>query len=594
MRALFKKSLLLGICTTVGSLGASLLMPQQAHAQLGSPCMVFMGNMMPPPCITFDYKRLADLATKQAQEAQKVQAKIQEIKSWTNTQNIMGKINQVLNQPNLVGPQVFQGIPQSVGGVTSTTTFAQAKAGSIKFFSEGGASNDSVTAVQRERETAARVSAVDGLSLAWQKGKALDATTADAKRIKAAACKSTDLRTDWAVNSEAKKALTEARATQNYLWQAYLQVYSTSQVLQMPVNQGTAAMPPSAATDAAPAPADNGDMARLQRIAALALEARTLIDLLGRSRSADQLSTIVSVAKNDCLDTKNRQANLEAQLPIQAQQWACNADKCRNGTITVNTMKNTLANWENQMNALRGQDAANLQNEFSKRQLDVAQLNAAQVDPRQFIGTWGDPLKYEMLNAIAKNLTSGRRDQYNGGASVDKYVDGDRDNAAFQQMLYDWEDVRQEVAWKFSPRINGEEGSGGTCTEAEYSAQAVDQLKSDAQSETSTTLTQAEVAAKLKDIAAEGDQLGAALTKSTDQNTIDAARGQLAKLQEVLNMGVQLPDQNGFSPEQCQAAADYMATQTDKNGRPLSMSAEEMQACLHGSSDPGSPYYVAR
>ncbi|MFZ3481920.1 hypothetical protein [Sphingomonas sp. 3-13AW] len=593
MRALFKKILLLGVSTTAGPLGASLLMPQQANAQIVSPCML-IGSPMPPPCITFDYKRLADIATKRAQEAQKAQAKIQEIKGWTNMQNIMGKLNEAVNQPSLVDKQVFQDLPHSFAGVTASTSFAEAKSGSTKFFAEGDASGDAVTEVTIARETAARGAAVDGIALAWRKGQALDATVADAKRIKSAACKSNDLRTDWAVNSEAKRALAQARATQNYLWQAYLQVYSTSQLTNMPVNQGTAAMPASVATGPTQAPIDNGDLARLQRIATLALEAQSLLDLLGRSRSAEQLQSIVSVAKNDCLDTQNRQANLQAQLPIKAREWACHEGKCSNGPYIESALKAALSSWESQMDALRSRDIASLGVEFQKRNLDVQQLLASETDPRQFIGTWGDPIKYDMLNSIAKNLVNGKRDQYNNGRSIDSYIKGDADEAEFAQMLYDWEDVRQEVAWKFSPRIDGEEGSGGICTEAAFSEQAADAYKSEAQSETSTTLTQDEVTKKLREIAAEGDQLGAALTQSSDPITIEAARGQLARLQAVLNQGVQLPDHAGFDPAQCQAAADYVATQTDGAGRPLSMGAEEMEACLRGSSNPSSPYYVAR
>jgi hypothetical protein len=593
MRALFRKTLLLGVCTAAGSLGAGILAPQEASAQIVSPCMI-LGSPMPPPCITMDYKRLADIASKRAQDVQKVKAKVEEVKGWANTQTIMGKINEALNTPSLVGKQMFQGLPQSVDGASATTTFAQAKAGTVKFFSEGDASSDTVTDIVNKRNKATRETSVDGLALAYQKGAVLQSTVDDAKRIKAAACKSVDLRTDWAVNSEAKRALAQARATQNYLWQQYLQIYSTTQVARMPVNQGTASLPASTATGGAAAPADNGDMARLQRIAALALEAESIINLLGTSRSADQLQTIVNVTKNDCLDTKARKANLDAQLPIKAQEFACHADKCRNGTIIESQMKAALSRWESEMSALRSQPISSLQAEFDKRQLNVAELMASDTDPRQFIGTWGDPAKYDMLTSIANNLSKGKRDQYNQGSSLDKYIDGGTDERAFAQMLYDWEDVRQEEAWKFSPRVNGEEGSGGTCTEAEFTQDQIAGLQADAQKDSKTTLTQADVTARLQEIAQEGDELGAALTQSTDQNTIDAARGHLAELQEILNRGVKLPDQNGYDQAQCQAAADYMSTQVDKNGNPLSMSAEEMSACLNGSSNPSSPYYVAR
>lgn len=587
MRALFRKTLLLGACTAVGSLGAGLLVAQEASAQIVSPCMI-IGSPMPPPCIVMDYKKISDAATKYAQEAQKVKAKFEEVKGWTDTQKIMGKINEALNTPTLVGKQVYQGMPQSVDGVGATTTFAQAKSGTVKFFGEGDASSDTVTGIVNTRNKAMRETSVDGLALAYQKGAVLQAATDDAKRIKMAACKSVDLRTDWAVNSEAKRALTQARTTQNYLWQQYLQIYSTTQVARMPVNQGTASLPASTATGGAVAPADNGDMARLQRIAALALEAESIINLLGTSRSADQLQTMVDSIKNDCTDVGVRKANLDAQLPIKAQEWACHADKCRNGSIIQSSMKTALSRWETQMSALRSQPISSLGAEFQKRGLDVNALMQANVDPRQMIGTWSDPLKYDMLTSIANNLSKGKRDQYNQGSSLDKYIDGSGDERAFAQMLYDWEDVRQEQAWKFAARINGEEGTGGSCTEAAFTDSQIGGLKADAQKDSQTKLTQAEVTTRLKAIAQEGDQLGAALTQSTDQNTIDAARGQLAGLQEVLNRGVLLPDQNAYSPEQCQAAAEYARSQGS------SMSSQEMDMCLHGTSDQSSPYYVAR
>lgn len=593
MQTHLRKTLLLGVCTIAGALGVGSLASSPAQAQF-SPCQVLNpGYLAPPPCISFDYKRLSDIATKVGQERAKIQKKVEEIQGWASGQAIMGRLSAPSGVETMTGPSVLTGLPQTFSNVNAGTTFMAAKAGSSSMFADGGSSMDKMGSVQALRDLNTRAATADGMALSFRKGQILEGTLADAARLAKAASESPDLRSDWAINSQTKHALAQARVTQNYLWQAYLQLYSTNQIARMPVNQGKAALPASQSTAAAQAAPDNGDMARLQRIASLALEARSLLDLLGRSQSATQLSTIVSLAQTDCQDTKARQANLEAQLPVKAQQWACKADKCRNSTLIVNGMKSALTNWESEMNGLRGQDAASLQAEFNKRQLDVGQLTQSEVDPRQFIGTWGDPLKYEMLNTIAKNLTGGKRDQYNRGTNLDKYIDGD-DNQAFQQMLYDWEDVRQEVAWKFSPRINGEEGSGGTCTEAEFSAGAVDTLKKEAQDETQTTLTQADVAAKLKEIANEGDQLGAELTQSTDPNTIEAARGQLAKLQEVLNMGVKLPDHTVFDPEQCQAAAEYTAQQTDNQGRPLSMSAAEMDACLHGSSNPGSPYYVAR
>lgn len=593
MQTHLRKTLLLGVCTIAGALGVGSLASSPAQAQF-SPCQVLNpGYLAPPPCISFDYKRLSDIATKVGQERAKIQKKVEEIQGWASGQAIMGRLNAPSGVETMTGPSVLTGLPQTFSNVNAGTTFMAAKAGSSSMFADGGSSMDKMGSVQALRDLNTRAATADGMALSFRKGQILEGTLADAARLAKAASESPDLRSDWAINSQTKHALAQARVTQNYLWQAYLQVQSTGQIKDLPVGMGTKMLMPSGSTGKDLPIVDNGDALRLQRLVALNAEAEDVLGRLGASRSADQLSTIVNVAKADCADTQARKENMERQFPISATNWACKSSKCSNGTTIVNTTNATLSNWKNSMKALQGQSIESLRYEFEKRGLDVAQLTASDTDPRQFIGTWGDPNKYDMVSSIAKNLYNGKRDAYNLGASLDKHISGDRDEAAFKQMVYDYEDVRQEYDWKFSERVKDEngmeiEGSGGACVEAAFSEAAVDTLKKDVQKDTSTTLNPDAVKVRLQEIADEGTKLGQELAQSSDTNTVSAAKQHLDTLQVTLNGGVQLPDHNAYDPAQCQAASEYAAQQG------VSMTAEEMQACLHGSDDPASPYYVAR
>jgi hypothetical protein len=549
MRAVLKRSLL--AATT--ALGFGLLASAPAQAQF-SPCQVLMpGYVAPPPCITFDYKRLADMATKQAQEAQKVASKVEEIKSWTSGQQIIGKMKEAVGIGSLTGTQVFNGLPQSFPGVTSTTSFLTAKASTSSLFADAGAGNSVTGGIQGMRDQYSRNAKVDALALAYRKDAMLSKSLDDANRIAQAAASSPDLRTDWAVNSQAKVALARARTTQNYLWQAYLQRHATGQIAVLPVDIGTKEMAPSASSSGTAAVADNGDWARLQQLVALNSEAQNLLNLLGASKSADQVTGMIDQVKADYQDALSRQANLVAQFPVNAQQWACNADHCGSASIIVSTSLASLSAWDGQMSSLRSEDISQLGAQFSQRGIDVAQMTSSDIDPRQFIGTWGDPSKYDMITAIGNNLTSG---------ALDKYIKGDGDNAAFRQFLYDYNDVRLEVAWKKE-----------AYDQALAAQQQVADTKASIQQDATTNLSEDDVTARLKEIASEGNSLGQQLATSQDANIVSTAKQRLDDLQATLNQGVKLPEPASFDPSICDQASQYSATQG------VTMTSDELAYC---------------
>ena len=565
MRALLKKALLLGVCTTAGSLWVGLLAPEPASAFI-SPCNV-LGSPMPPPCITFDYKRLADIATKHAQEAQKVVSKIQEVKSWADGQKIIGKMQEAVGIKDLVDTQVLNGLAQSFPDVQAATSFLSAKASTSKLFADVGASVDSMSTIQVQRDQYARAANVDSMALSYRKGEVLDAVLADANRIKKAACSSTDLRSDWAVNSEARRAVAQAQVTQNYLWQAFLQQNATRQMQLLPVALGKLGLMPSKGSNGEAAKPDNGEWDKLQRLIALNTEAQNLINRLGATKSADQVTTIVEMVKADYQDALARQANLVTAFPKKAREWACHADNCSASTKIVSKSLASLSTWDSQMQSLRTQEIAQLAGEFKERNINVDEMVKADIDPRQFIGTWGDPAKYDDITKIGKKLADN---------DLDEYISGDSDNAEYLQMLYDYNDVRLEVAWKKE-----------AYEEALKTEQEVKETKVAIQKEVETELTEDAVMTRLKAIAGEGNSIGQQLASSQSPMIVDTARDRLQALNNTLSLGVKLPENTEFSPESCDAAAEYVASQ----GR--QMTSDEITACKQAASS-GSPYYVAR
>ena len=364
----------------------------------------------------------------------------------------------------------------------------------------------------------------------------------EAARIQKAASESTDLRTDWAINSEAKRAVAQAQATQNYLWQAYLQLKSTHEVQRLPVKLGTAQMTGSAPSSGSADATDNGEWAKLQQLIALNVEAKNILALLNATDTANNLKSgannPVDLIINDYNDAVARQASLVAQFPQKANQWACNADHCGNGSQIVNQTVAALQNWDSQMSALRSQDIGQLGGQFATRNIDVGQMTSADIDPRQFLGTWGDPSKYTMINGIAQNLESG---------SLDKYIKGDGDNAAYRKFVYDYNDVRLEVAWKldaYNQAIASRD-------------KEIPDLVSSLQGDSTTNLTDADVMARLKEIGTQGDALSNALVNSSDTTTAASAKQAYQDLQTTLSQGTALPKPENYNPSSCQDAADY-------------------------------------
>jgi hypothetical protein len=105
--------------------------------------------------------------------------------------------------------------------------------------------------------------------------------------------------------------------------------------------------------------------------------------------------------------------------------------------------------------ALRERPISELSGAFRDRNIDAASMMENDVDPRQFIGTWGDPLKNKNTLDLANSLLDGR---------LDDWIDGGDNNDEYRDLLLAYNDARLEEAWmrnyaseaaKVSDNING-------------------------------------------------------------------------------------------------------------------------------------------
>ena len=219
--------------------GAALALALFASAPAFATCGPLTGPSLFPPCIVWDYKRLAQWATTQAQELQKIKGYADNIVGLKAQVDVIGKAldpKSILKIPNV---DVFGELKQAADlpGLAKSTT---AKIPEIKLdlntqlFAPSAGSVTTSTYTNTSRDVLAKNANAEAYAFGLQSSKMADDTMQVANRLQKAMEESGDLRTDWAINSQARAELSRQQAVQNYLWQAFLQARSSNSIKTLP------------------------------------------------------------------------------------------------------------------------------------------------------------------------------------------------------------------------------------------------------------------------------------------------------------------------------------------------------------------------
>jgi hypothetical protein len=541
-RSRIKRLLAVGGATII----ASCALPGSANAQLFSPCLL-LGSPMPPPCIVFDYKRLADLATRNAQEINKVKGTVQTITNAKNaTQGIVSDVRDLASfRPDLRLPSIntdmgpllskAKGSIGSMAQTTSNSIFAGVDA-TVK-------DNQQAASIRQGLATDASVDAY-----AYGLG-GVTRTDTDNTRYAAlsrSACKSADLRTDWAVNSSIKLELVNARARQSELLTAYLRMQSANNVKSMSTSLAKGRMAGTVKDVAQPETQPIDQSVKVDLLRDLVAKASSIM----ASVQVVQMATSVTQQLKDVI-TSYGTAQVAKQNKINtlysyATSWAKNSKKCSAQQI-VDTVTQRLGTMNTQLTSLSTVPIDQLAGAFKDRNIDVTKMLENDVDPRQFIGTWEDPLRYQNTYKLANDL---KNDDIRG--SLGSCIKGDDDNQEFMDLVagksyenkyYPKNDARRYV---YEPGLNDlildEAWQKAQAADAQVRLNEIGQTVETENGNQGKQVTESGSEADLKAIVAQANELGSAITQGQDAGSIERAKDLLNQLQGIVGGGVKLPD----------------------------------------------------
>ena len=496
-----------------------------AHAQLG----LCPSPVMPPPCIVFDYKRLADMATKHAQEVRKIQEQVKQITQinlniQTIGQDLLREL-QVPQIPTLPGADV----DQPDGGIT-----ANARRFSGLVFAGPEASADRTNEVREEREEQLRIASADAFAYSQQGGRILACAERQINNLRHAATISPDLRGDWNVNSQVRQEMIRQVAQKNHLWSVYLQLASAELANRADIRSEAEYNPsaPSALGEAAIVDPTRARTTELNSIK------RDLMRLLGNYAAVEGSRKAIEMLRGVIGDHKNAETRAETNRNTLTSRIAAIVGNRANAGAITNQIVGQLTNMDAQFAQMREQPVESLAQAFAQRRLDVAQLTQANVDARQFLGTWADPAKVTNTTAMVNGLFEG---------SLGNVIrDGD-DRRRVLQAVIDYNDARLEEAWKRP-----------TAEEAQQNIDSTQSYINGLLEETRAAQGSNEVTAQIQQLVARANELGQQINTSSDTGAKTIARQTIEEIQKLVNP----PSENTAEPEATPTNAGPGATRT--------------------------------
>ena len=398
-----------------------------AQAQLLGVCP---SPIMPPPCIIFDYKKLAQMAQEQAQVIQKIQQAKAQIEETKNGALTIGQ--DVLNLPHLGNTTVAQGNGESYSAISGKAFPQLATDFSASMYLDTATPTMAETDENNQkRQGELRMSSSDAYAMALTGAYLAEQSQKRLVCLGRASKKTTDARGDQLINVQINLEIVRQNAQKNVLLSSVLQNTAVATMANSTANQSSQVSYGSASP--APEVATRSPGWEMQD---------KLKELEGQIRNAilqQIISAGVNSIKEDLTGIESRYANSETERERQLAIFQAKANRWKpgSGNYIVATTLTQLAQVDAQMAALRAQPIANLSGAFQQRNINAQEMMANDVDPRQFIGTWADPMKYTVTDNMAKSLTKGALNKYLGGDENDEY----------RKIVFEYNDARLEEAW---------------------------------------------------------------------------------------------------------------------------------------------------
>lgn len=488
---------------------STLAFSNEASAQLIGPCP---SPIMPAPCIVFDYKKMADWATTHAQDLQKLQGTIAQIREMEAQAKSIG--NSLTSVPQLESMSPLSNI-QTTG--TNFSSFDSAvSAFNPVMFRGGGQSTDETGTGEAERMTMDRQANAEAFAYAQQNCRMIRDSRRRIRSLHESSRKSPDLRGDWNVNSQVRAEMARTVAQKNVLLAAWLQAEATSLAVATPSDTS-----PSGGDygQSSPAPSNGGLKINAADIVLLLTVAREIRNIIGASDAVEGNRAVIAghqsvVANYERAKTERDQA-LQT-LRTRAQVWAKNA-KRGSGQLITDRVLAELNSMDASSAALRQQPVESLTQAFATRNIDASKLTASNVDPRQFIGTWADPAKVKNTLNMSNALLKG---------ALDPYVDGDNNNDEFRRLVSTYNDLRLEEAWL---RDMAEQAR----TSIPVAEKDIADLNKDEGIQISTATTNT----RLEQLATQANALAAKIKGSSDPSEQRRAQELLDEIQKLLKTG---------------------------------------------------------
>ena len=406
-----------------------------AHAQIIGACP---SPLSPPPCIVFDYKKLADIATQVAQEKTKIQGAVDQISQINATADVFGGS---LAGNSIVPPESIMGKKTDNYTIVPQGSVAEMSSNIAKVVYVGGSGTgitlDAASKGNAARNMMAQGANTNAYAVSNQACKMASQSLRKINDLEAATKKAKDFRGDWLANSQIKMESARLLAQKNYLFSTWLQQQASEAALKAdstlpPEQKNGQYSPAKPAKEADPAWGKNK---LLQEIAT------NIQTLRNAAEVASAGIKVMDMLKGQVTDhqTSNARKNTAlSNLQNGANKWVRETKK-GSSTAVMQTVLSGLTNMDAQLAAIRSQPIESLSSEFARRNIDVQKMMDSDVDPRQFIGTWSDPLKYKMTLDMANNMLKG---------PLDPMIDGNASNDEFRRLVTSYNDARLEEAWK--------------------------------------------------------------------------------------------------------------------------------------------------
>lgn len=486
----------------IGFSGIAVVTP--AQAQLIGPCP---SPIAPPPCIIFDGKKLADVAREHAQQVERLRDMVQQARETkANAQSIGETITNL--------SQIADPLPSVIGTDTLTSVEGSEPLELVANFNTTmhagpGSSIDALNEAENRRRRENINSTADALSTSWNANRLVEESTKRMVCLGRASQNSNSMRGDWLVNSQIRLEIDRQNYQKNQLLTVLLQNQSVAaagriSTQTVPVSRPTNGNAPAEIPARDPAWVLRDDLRNVENLIRTTYAALAIAD--GSRTIQEDAGSIRSQYENSLA---RRDAAL-ARLQTRARAWSPRgADTIINATLSeINRLDSVTA-------SLREQPVGSLTEAFRERNINAEQMIALDIDPRQFIGTWGDPSKNQNTLNIANGLLEGR---------LDDFIDGDDDNDEYRELVLAYNDARLEEAWL---KLHAEEADVVSAASVALLNRQTDQLGYNLTSEAAT--------AQLGQLVSQANALAAQIQQSDNPAVIAQARRSLEAINRLLN-----------------------------------------------------------